>query len=114
MVTTTRWKLAARKSPRRLPGPVPGEQVGLLPTPWGEVGVWRLDGHGGGIWVAVRDRGSGRLSCSAGRVLYDTARGIDLGTGSDGGLVDDLNFLTLMNHLRDAVERDITLRLGVV
>jgi len=83
----------APAAPRRLPGPVPGEQVGSLRTPWGEIGVWRLDGHGGGIWVAVRDRGSGRLSCSAGRVLYDTARGVDLGTGPDGGLVVDLNFL---------------------
>ncbi len=79
--------------PRHLPGPVSGEQVGVLPTPWGEVAVWRLDGYAGGIWIAVRDRGSGRLSSAAGRVLYDTARGVDLGTGPDGGLVVDLNFL---------------------
>ncbi len=86
---------------RRLPGPVPGEQVGVLRTPWGEVPVWRLDGHGGGIWVAVRDRGSGRLSCSAGRVLYDTACGVDLGTGPDGGLVVDLNFLHAPDSAHD-------------
>ena len=87
--------------PRRLPGPVPGEQVGVLSTPWGDVAVWRLDGHGGGIWVAVRDRGNGRLSSSAGRVLYDTACGVDLGTGPDGGLVVDLNFLHAPDSAHD-------------
>ena len=87
--------------PRRMPGPVPGEQVGLLRTPWGEVPVWRLDGHGAGIWIAVRDRGSGRLSCAAGRVLYDTAWGVDLGTGPDGGLVVDLNFLHAPDSAHD-------------
>ena len=59
--------------PRPCRGRCRAEQVGVLPTPWGDVPVWRLDGHGGGIWVAVRDRGSGRLSPPAGRVLYDTA-----------------------------------------
>ncbi len=87
--------------PRRLPGPVPGEQVGVLPTPWGEIAVWRLDGHAGGIWIAVRDRGSGRLSSSTGRVLYDTAWGVDLGTGPDGGLVVDLNFLHAPDSAHD-------------
>lgn len=87
--------------PRRLPGPVPGGQVGVLPTPWGDIAVWRLDGHGGGIWIAVRDRGSGRLSCSSGRVLYDTACGVDLGTGPDGGLVVDLNFLHAPDSAHD-------------
>ena len=87
--------------PRRLTGPVPGEQVGVLRTPWGEVPVWRLDGHAGGIWIAVRDRGSGRLSCSGGRVLYDTACGVDLGTGPDGGLVVDLNFLHAPDSVHD-------------
>ncbi len=87
--------------PRRLPGPVPGEQVGLLRTPWGDLAVWRLDGHGAGIWIAVRDRGSGGLSSSAGRVLYDTACGVDLGTSSDGRLVVDLNFLHAPDSAHD-------------
>ena len=98
------WRVEVRlvpAPPRRLPGPVPGERVGVLPTPWGEIGVWRLDAYGGGIWVAVRDRGSGRLSSSAGRVLYDTACGVDLGTGPDGGLVVDLNFLHAPDRVHD-------------
>ena len=86
---------------RRLPGPVPGAQVGVLSTPWGELPVWRLDGHGGGIWIAVRDRGNGRLSSPTGRVLYDTACGVDLGTGPDGGLVVDLNFLHAPDSAHD-------------
>lgn len=88
-------------SPRRLPGPVPGERLGVLRTPWGVVGVWRLDGYAGGIWVAVRDRGNGRSSSTGGRVLYDTARGVDLGTGPDGGLVVDLNFLHAADSAHD-------------
>jgi uncharacterized protein (DUF1684 family) len=49
----------------------------------------------------VRDRGSGRVSTSAGRVLYDTAWGVDLGTGPDGGLVVDLNFLYAPDSTHD-------------
>ena len=88
-------------APRRVAGPVPGDLVGVLPTPRGDVPVWRLDGHGGGIWVAVRDRGSGRLSSSAGRVLLDSRCGVDLGTGPDGGVVVDLNFLHAPDSAHD-------------
>jgi uncharacterized protein len=68
-------------------------RAGVLRTPWGPLDAWVLDGYGGGLWVPVRDAGSGRLSYAGGRNLYDTARGADLGTGPDGGLVLDLNFL---------------------
>ena len=69
------------------------DRVGVLRTPWGPLDAWELDSWGGGLWVPVRDRGSGTLSYDGGRYLYDTACGADLGTGPDGGLVVDLNFL---------------------
>jgi uncharacterized protein (DUF1684 family) len=73
--------------------PAPFERVGVLPTPWGPLDAWRLDCWGGGLWVPVRDAGSGRLSYDGGRYLLATGEGADLGTGPDGGLVLDLNFL---------------------
>jgi uncharacterized protein (DUF1684 family) len=74
-------------------GPVPFERVGVLRTPWGPLDAWRLDAWGGGLWVPVRDAGSGVRSYRGGRYLLDTAEGADLGPGADGGLVVDLNFL---------------------
>ena len=73
--------------------PAPLERVGVLGTPWGRLDVWRVDCWGGGWWVPVRDAGSGRLSYDGGRYLLATGEGADLGTGPDGGLVVDLNFL---------------------
>ena len=69
------------------------DRVGVLRTPWGPLDAWELDAWGGGLWVPVRDRGSGSLSYDGGRYLYDTACGADLGSAPDGGLVLDLNFL---------------------
>ena len=74
-------------------GVVPFERVGVLRTPWGPLDAWWLDAPGGGLWVPVRDAGSGALSYAGGRYLLDTSEGTDLGTGADGGLVVDLNFL---------------------
>ena len=68
-------------------------RAGVLRTPWGPLDAWRLEAYGGGLWVPVRDAGSGTLSYAGGRCLYDTATGADLGTGPDGGLLLDLNFL---------------------
>ena len=42
------------------------------------------------------------MSTSTGRLLYDTACGVDLGTGLDGGLVVDLNFLHAPDSAHDA------------
>lgn len=74
-------------------GVVPFERVGVLRTPWGPLDAWWLDSYGGGLWVPVRDAGSGTLSYGGGRYLYDTVKGADLGTAPDGELVIDLNFL---------------------
>ena len=83
-------RLSAEAGPA---GPVPFERVGVLRTPWGPLDAWRHDVWGGGLWVPVRDAGSGTRSYAGGRCLLDTAEGADLGPGADGGLVVDLNFL---------------------
>lgn len=96
------WRVGVRletAAPHRLEletatdGLVPFERVGVLHTPWGPLDAWWLDSYGGGLWVPVRDAGSGTLSYGGGRYLYDTAKGADLGTLLDGDLVVDLNFL---------------------
>lgn len=74
-------------------GVVPFERLGVLRTPWGDLDAWWLDSYGGGVWVPVRDRSSGRTSYGGGRYLLDTVKGADLGSTADGRLVLDLNFL---------------------
>jgi uncharacterized protein (DUF1684 family) len=74
-------------------GVMPFERVGVLRTPWGSLDAWWLTSYGGGLWVPVRDAGSGTLSYGGGRYLYDTVKGADLGTTLDDELVLDLNFL---------------------
>ena len=73
--------------------PIPFERAGVVRTPWGTLDAWSLASYGGGLWIPVRDAGSGRLSYGGGRYLYDTVTGADLGTTPDGELVIDLNFL---------------------
>ena len=96
------WRVTTRlepASPQRIEletatdGVVPFERAGVLRTPWGTLDAWWLASYGGGLWVPVRDAGSGRLSYGGGRYLYDTVKGADLGTTPDGELVVDLNFL---------------------
>lgn len=79
--------------PTSTDGVVPFDRLGQLRTPWGVLDVWELATYGGGIWVPVRDGGSGSLSYGGGRYLYDTVKGADLGTTADAELVVDLNFL---------------------
>jgi uncharacterized protein (DUF1684 family) len=74
-------------------GVVPFERIGVLRTPWGPLDAWWLASYGGGLWVPVRDRTSGRASYGGGRYLLDTVKGADLGSTDDGRLVVDLNFL---------------------
>ncbi|HEX2293734.1 MAG TPA: DUF1684 domain-containing protein, partial [Actinomycetota bacterium] len=49
------------------------------------------DGYGGGLFLPFRDATSGRSTYGAGRYLYDTIKGADLGA-EDGRLVLDFNF----------------------
>lgn len=96
------WRLTARlepAAPRRIEIPtatgeaVPFDRAGVVRTPWGPLDAWSLASYGGGLWIPVRDTGSGRLSYGGGRYLYDTVKGADLGTTPDFELVIDLNFL---------------------
>lgn len=96
------WRVTARlepAAPQRIEiptatdGTVPFERAGVVTTPWGTLDAWSLASYGGGLWIPVRDAGSGRLSYGGGRYLYDSVKGADLGTTADGELVLDLNFL---------------------
>ena len=64
----------------------------------GTLDAWWITGYGGGLWLPVRDGGSGSTSYGGGRYVLDTVKGADLGSGPstvhDGrALVVDLNFL---------------------
>jgi uncharacterized protein (DUF1684 family) len=105
------WRVMARLEPvppDRLhlatasDGVVPFDRVGVLRTRWGTLDAWSLASYGGGLWIPVRDAGSGRLSYGGGRYLYDTVKGADLGTTPDGELVVDLNFLYAPSCAYDA------------
>jgi uncharacterized protein (DUF1684 family) len=96
------WRAAVRleeTEPARIVLPssadrvVPFDRVGVLRTPWGRLDAWQCASYGSGLWIPVRDAGSGGLSFGGGRYLYDSANGIDLGGTLDGRLVVDLNFL---------------------
>ena len=96
------WRVTVRlqeAEPRRIVLPssadrvAPFDRVGVLRTPWGPLDAWQCVAYGTGFWVPVRDAGSGSLSFSGGRYLYDSAHGADLGSSADGELVVDLNFL---------------------
>jgi hypothetical protein len=54
--------------------------------------VYWIGGYGGGLFLPFRDATSGTETYGAGRYLYDTIKGADLGTTEDGELVLDFNF----------------------
>lgn len=55
------------------------------------LGLYWLEGYGGGMFLSFRDATSGRETYGACRYLLDTVKGADLGT-EDGRLVLDFNF----------------------
>ena len=60
-----------------------GEEL-TLPVYW-------LDGYGGGIFLPFRDATAGEETYGAGRYLFDTVKGADLGSRGDR-LILDFNF----------------------
>ena len=56
-----------------------------------ELEVYWLEGYGGGIFLPFADATSGDQTYGAGRYLFDTVKGADLGD-DDGRLVLDFNF----------------------
>ncbi len=53
--------------------------------------LYWITGYGGGLFLPFRDATSGRTTYGAGRYLYDTIKGADLGS-QHGRLVLDFNF----------------------
>jgi uncharacterized protein (DUF1684 family) len=51
-----------------------------------------IRGYGGGLFLPFRDGTSGSSTYGAGRYLYDTVKGADLGNTGTGALVLDFNF----------------------
>jgi uncharacterized protein len=56
-----------------------------------ELELYWLDGYGGGLFVPFRDATAGKDTYGAGRYLFDTIKGADLGM-QDGRIVFDFNF----------------------
>ena len=54
------------------------------------LGLYWIEGYGGGLFLSFRDATSGRETYGAGRYLLDTVKGADLGL-EDGLLVLDFN-----------------------
>ncbi|WP_394553026.1 DUF1684 domain-containing protein [Agromyces sp. MMS24-JH15] len=77
-------------------GPIPFLLVGTVRVPYlGELGVWRVVGYGGGLFLPVKDGLAGRPggTFGGGRYLLDTVKGADLGSGAAGDtLIIDFNF----------------------
>ncbi len=61
--------------------------------------VFWIGGYGGGLFLPFRDANSGKTTYGAGRYLYDTVKGADLGTEpaavSAGAPTDDVGKLVL-------------------
>lgn len=62
-----------------------------LPTGTGSLGVFWIDGYGGGIFIPFKDATNGNMTYGGGRYLYDTIKGADLGSNGDL-LVLDFNY----------------------
>lgn len=73
-------------------GVVTFQRFGRVAVPWGTLDVYWLEAYGGGIFIPFRDATAGDTTYGAGRYLFDTVKGADLGSTSTGQLVLDFNF----------------------
>ncbi len=59
-----------------------------LPTGAGTLSLYWIEGYGGGLFLPFRDATCGQTTYGAGRYLYDTIKGADLGAAPDQILLD--------------------------
>lgn len=59
-----------------------------LPTGSGTLGVFWIAGYGGGVFIPFRDATNQQTTYGAGRYLYDTIKGADLGMEGDKMVLD--------------------------
>lgn len=67
-------------------------RFGVVRLPIGTLGVYWLDGYGGGLFLPFLDSTAGDETYGGGRYLLDTVKGADLGSTAAGELVLDFNF----------------------
>jgi hypothetical protein len=63
----------------------------MLPNGIGSLGVFWMQGYGGGVFIPFRDSTNGQTTYGGGRYLFDTIKGADLGSAGDA-LVLDFNY----------------------
>jgi uncharacterized protein (DUF1684 family) len=100
-VVRTRLEAASRSDPLEIDtggedGVIRYRRVGVLPTPWGTLTLYWMEGYGGGLFLPLRDRTAGEETYGGGRYLVDTAkgtfgRGLDVDLAS-GEAVLDFNY----------------------
>lgn len=62
-----------------------------LPTGKGSLGVFWIEGYGGGVFIPFKDETNNHQTYGGGRYLYDTIKGADLGSVGNQ-LVLDFNY----------------------
>lgn len=59
-----------------------------LPTGSGTLGVFWIEGYGGGVFIPFKDATNSDTTYGGGRYLYDTIKGADLGTEGNTMVLD--------------------------
>ncbi len=63
-----------------------------LPVGTGTLGVFWIEGYGGGVFIPFRDATNDDTTYGGGRYVLDTIKGVDLGSEGDDELVLDFNY----------------------